>query len=190
MAREKWASLTASCTSGIVDAHSHAVIFLPWEKSWSKKFSLGAELCCLGEVMQVKSNSFFYPLQCNKIVFFFLQWYVGTSLLKNLDFHKGSFICGWLSKTAFFRGSWTMAQMGRSQFTDYFRIHSWNWGLCPYMGGQDSWVPWHMALDHTTPTKALLSMNGYLTIVVKGEIRWKMSYSAIRIHRVGILPSC
>lgn len=74
MARGKWTSLTASCTAGIVDVYSHAVIFPPWEKSWGKKFSLGPELRCLGGVMQVvKLFLLPSPVEEENCIFFFFN---------------------------------------------------------------------------------------------------------------------
>lgn len=164
--------------------------FPPWEKSWGKKFCLGAELCCLGGVMQVKSNCFFYLLQCNKIVFFFLPWYVVTSLLKNLDFHKGSYIWGWLSKTAFFRGSWIMAQMDRSPFTGYFKFtvgtevcaHTWV-GKTPGSLGIWHWIT-QLPQRHFCPwmdTKLLLFRGKYderCLIQPLGSTEWEYCHLA------------
>lgn len=48
----------------------------------------------------------------------------------NLDFHKRSFICGWLLKAVRSRNSLTMATRGWNQFMSHFRLFSWDLGLC------------------------------------------------------------
>lgn len=49
-----------------------------------------------------------------------------------LYFHKGSFICGWLSNTVFSKDSWIIAERGWSQFTGYCRVHSWDQDVYVY----------------------------------------------------------
>lgn len=61
-----------------------------------------------------------------------------------------------------------MALMDRSQFTGYFKF-TVGTKVCAHTWVGNSRVPWHVALDHTTPTQALLSMDGHQTIVVKGK---------------------
>lgn len=99
-----------------------------WILSWS-----WAVLPWRDNASKIKLFLLSSPVQQNCSFLFFLQWCVETSLLKSLDFHKGSFIHGWLSKTEFSRLSWTMIQMGRSRFIGYFRIHSWNQSLPVHM---------------------------------------------------------
>lgn len=75
----------------------------------------------------------------------------------NLDFHKGSLMCGWLPKSLLSRCSRTMAERGCTSLqatagftasTEVFLAVTWCTG-----GWDFSWVPWYMVLDPITPTE-------------------------------------
>ena len=87
---------------------SHARIAPPGRNhSWEGP--LGTELCHPGEeVMCVKSVCSSYSFQGIQFQIFFC-WNFSAGLL---DFHKGSLIRGWLSKSLFSRDSWFTAKGG------------------------------------------------------------------------------
>lgn len=88
---EDWNSLTYS-------------YFPPWEKSQTKKNSLGPKLCHLGgKVMVVKLYCSSHSLQWVQTCIVLLQWYSGTSPLETS--HKGSLFHGRLF-WQYFPGQW------------------------------------------------------------------------------------
>lgn len=101
-------------------------------------------------------------IYCSNGVLKLLPWF--------LNFHKVSLIDQCLS-----RGSQTMAGRGQSLFTHFCRVHSLEWDLflpitqCPSWL-DSSWVPWYIALNLTTPTKALLSVDKCQIVVVEWYI--------------------
>ena len=68
----------------------------------------------------------------NSIFFFFAPVVCWNFSSVNLDFHKGSPICGLLSRAVFSRGFWTVAERGWSWFTGHCQVHSQDRGLYAY----------------------------------------------------------
>lgn len=70
-----------------------------------------------------------------------------------------AFVYAWLSKAVFSKGIWTTAKRSWSQFMSHCSVLNWNQSLSitQHMSRSDSfWVPWHMVLDPTVSSKALL----------------------------------
>lgn len=95
----------------------------------------------------------------------------GNFSSQSLDFHKGRLICGRLPESEFSRCSWTMANRGWSQFTGPAGSTASTEVCLPITwctnGTHCSWVPWCMVLNPSTPTEALLFMDGCWIFVVK-----------------------
>lgn len=119
--REKWASLAVPCTAGEARSPLRVLSLFPTEEIKGKKVSPGTELCHLGErgdTSQVK----IFPLtlsNASKLVFSLLQQHAGTS-----PPHTWTSTKALSSMAGFSRGSWTVAERGRSQFTGHCTIHS------------------------------------------------------------------
>ena len=144
----------------------------------SGRFLLALSCDTLGKGDAGKVKLFLLPSPVRPNLYFWLQWYAG-----NLDLHKGSLVHGWLCKTVFSRGFWTMAKRGWSWFMGHCKVHRQDQGLLLITWCMDRWgaskVPWHMVLDHTAPTKALLPMDRCQIVVVERGYEWKTSYSAM-----------
>lgn len=80
---------------------------------------------------------------------------------------------GWMSKAMFSRDSKTAAKMGFSWFMGYCRVHNCDGGLDNYyLGHRQASSPrilWHMAINPTVPTMAILSVDRCQTIVVERQ---------------------
>ena len=76
-----------------------------------------------------KSKLFLLPMPIHPKAYTFCSNRVLEFLLWNLDFHKRSLACGWLSEIVFSRGSHTMDESGWSQFMGHCKIHSQDQGL-------------------------------------------------------------
>lgn len=88
---------------------------------------------------------------------YFAQQCDGNSL-ENWTSTK-AFVYAWLSKAVFSKGIWTAAKRSWSQFMSHCSVLNWNQSLSitQHMSRSDSfWVPWHMVLDPTVSSKALL----------------------------------
>ena len=103
-AREKWASLGASCAAGKHSTPSYALTFpcvrnQGWE---SLSWRWAVPPCGKGDMN--KSNYSSDPLQCIQTCIIFAPracWNFSTGLL---DFPQGFLVCGWLSKTSVLQG--------------------------------------------------------------------------------------
>ena len=109
----------------------------------SGRFLLALSCDTLGKGDAGKVKLFLLPSPVRPNLYFWLQWYAG-----NLDLHKGSLVHGWLCKTVFSRGFWTMAKRGWSWFMGHCKVHRQDQGLLLITWCMDRWgaskVPWHM----------------------------------------------
>lgn len=95
--REKRVSLAVSCTPGEAGCSLSCSPFPPREKSQAEKFSLSSKLCCpWGGLMW---HAHVVPLTHYSASFSLFSpekyWNFSSG---NLDFYKGSLVCGWLSQ--------------------------------------------------------------------------------------------
>lgn len=104
--------------------------------------------------MCIKSNCFFYPIQCIQACnfYFFWQWCSGTSLLESCTSTKApSFTGDFLTSVLY--GLLDLNWERLDQFTAHRRDHSWNQGVCydypVHRGQESSWFPGSMVLDPT-----------------------------------------
>ena len=97
-----------------------------------KKIFPGPLLCCLGWSDVGKVKLFLLPISVCPNSFFFSSAVCWNFSSGNLDFHKVSLICGWLSKTMFFMESQTVAKKDWSRSMGHCRVHSQDLSLYTY----------------------------------------------------------
>lgn len=161
--------------------------FPSWEKPQAKKIYLAPKLCHLEMGDAGKAKLFLLPTLMSKLMYFAptLCWNFSAG---NLDFCKGSLICGWLSKTVFLGTYRLQPRRVRAGNRPLKGPQPAPRSLLPnyltHSRQSSSLVPWYMMLDPTAPTKALLSMNGYQIVIVEVGLegcrhKWGTSYSVM-----------
>ena len=103
-AREKWASLGASCAAGKHSTPSYALTFPCIRNQGWESLSWHWAVPPCGKDDMNKSNYSSYPLQCIQTCIIFAPiacWNFSTGLL---DFPQGFLVCGWLSKASILQG--------------------------------------------------------------------------------------
>lgn len=171
MRQEKWASLAASCRAGEVSCSLTLCHFPSREKSWGNKFSLGPELCCLRGLMQVNSNCFSCPLQCNRIVFLFFSGVLELLCWNTCTSTKALSSVGDCLKQCFPEAPGPWLRGVRVRVTAESPVGA---KVCmPIQGGEGD--PWHMALNPQLP---------------QWGTGWGMSYSGMMLHGVGVITNC
>lgn len=63
------------------------------------------------------SQLFFSPVECG-------------NFSANMDFHKGSLVCEWLSKSVFSRDSQILTEKSWKWFMGHCKVHSWTRFIC------------------------------------------------------------
>lgn len=86
---------------------------LPMGGIMDREGLLGTELCHLGKGWRERSPTIPLTLSnVSKHIYIFCPAVCCNLSAGNLDLHEGSLVHGWLSKTVFSKGFWTMAERG------------------------------------------------------------------------------
>ena len=136
-----------------------------------RKFSISLKLCILwGRGDEGKVELFLLPSPMNPNSYFFFSSVCWSSSCENLDFHIRTLLHVWLYKIVFpvtpglrlseaRAGSWATAD-----------TTVWTETSLPFIscicGWDSSWVPWHIVLSPTPPSKTGLSVDGCQISVV------------------------
>lgn len=121
---------------------------------------------------------FLYPLPCLQKQFFFFLFQLSAEIfpLEILTFTKGLSSLGVFQSQCFPGAPRLMPRGARNSSQVPVRSTAWPKVCLPitqWTGGWDFfWVPWHMILDPTTPTEALLFMDRCQILAGKEE-GWK-----------------
>lgn len=149
----------------------------------------GLRRCCLflnyatsGEGW-CKPKLFLLPTPIHPKAYIFCYNRVLEFLLWNLDFHKGSLVCGWLSEIVLSGDSHTMDESSWSQFMGHCKIHSQDQGLyAHYPTSQqgktlsESFGIWYWIPE--LPQRHFCPLMDVKLLLWRVDYTWGMSYSA------------